>query len=53
MFFIGGILKRVKVTGNVEGKQYPESFRGDKKINLSKFEWREKENPFKQQKSLP
>jgi hypothetical protein len=53
MFFTGGILKRVKVTGNVEGKQYPESFRGDKKINLSKFEWREKENPFKQQKSLP
>jgi hypothetical protein len=53
MFFNGGILKRVKVTGNVEGKQYPERFRGDKKINLSKFEWREKENPFKQQKSLP
>ena len=53
MFFNAGILKRVKVTGNVEGKQYPESFRGDKKINLPKFEWREKENPFKQQKSLP
>ena len=53
MFFTGGILKRVKVTGNVEGKQYPESFRGDKKINLSNFAWREKENPFKQQKSLP
>ena len=53
MFFTGGILKRVKVTGNVEGKQYPENFRGDKKINLSKFVWREKENPFQQQKSLP
>ncbi len=53
MFFSAGILKRVKVTGNVEGKQYPESFRGDKKINLPKFEWREKENPFKQQKGLP
>jgi lipopolysaccharide export system protein LptA len=53
MFFTGGVLKRVKVTGNVEGKQYPESFRGDKKINLAKFAWREKENPFKQQKSLP
>ncbi|MCX6178528.1 MAG: hypothetical protein NT163_04025 [Chlorobiales bacterium] len=53
MFFTGGVLKRVKVTGNIEGKQYPESFRGDKKINLAKFAWREKENPFKQQKSLP
>ena len=53
MFFTSGILKRVKVTGNVEGKQYPERFRGDKKINLSKFAWREKENPFQQQKNLP
>ncbi len=53
MFFTGGILKQVKVIGNVEGKQYPESFRGDKKINLSTFAWREKENPFKEQKSLP
>ena len=53
MFFNDGILKRVKVTGNVEGKQYPESFLGDKKINLSKFAWRENENPFQQQKSLP
>ena len=53
MFFTSGILKQVKVVGNVEGKQYPESFRGDKKINLSKFAWKEKENPFKQEKSLP
>ncbi len=53
MFFNAGTLKRVKVTGNVEGKQYPESFRGDKKIDLSTFSWREKENPFIQQKSLP
>ena len=53
MFFTGGILKQVKVTGNVEGKQYPESFRGDKKINLTKFTWRGNENPFQQQKSLP
>ena len=53
MYFTDGILGRVKVTGNVEGKQYPESFRGDKKINLSTFAWREKENPFKKQKSLP
>ncbi len=53
MFFTNGILGRVKVTGNVEGKQYPESFRGNKSINLSTFAWREKENPFKKQKSLP
>ena len=53
MFFTDGILGRVKVTGNVEGKQYPESFRGNKSINLSTFAWREKENPFKKQKSLP
>jgi len=53
MFFTSGILKQVKVMGNVEGKQYPESFRGNKKINLSKFAWREEENPFKQPKSLP
>jgi len=53
MFFKDGILGRVKVTGNVEGKQYPESFRGNKSINLSTFAWREKENPFKKQNSLP
>ncbi len=53
MFFSDGILGSVKVTGNVEGKQYPESFRGNAKINLSKFAWRERENPFREQKSLP
>ena len=53
MFFADGILGSVKVTGNVEGKQYPESFRGNPKINLSKFAWRERENPFRTQKSLP
>ncbi len=53
MFFVDGILGSVKVTGNVEGKQYPESFRGNKKINLSKVVWRERENPFREQKSLP
>jgi lipopolysaccharide export system protein LptA len=53
MFFADGILGSVKVTGNVEGKQYPESFRGNPKINLSKFAWRERENPFRAQKSLP
>jgi len=53
MFFTAGVLSRVKVVGGVEGKQYPESFRGNKSINLSRFEWRERENPFKQQKRLP
>ncbi len=53
MFFADGILGSVKVTGNVEGKQYPESFRGNPKINLSKFAWREQENPFRTHKSLP
>ncbi len=53
MFFVDGTLASVKVTGNVEGKQYPKSFRGNKKINLPKFIWRERENPFKTQKSLP
>ena len=53
LFFSNGNLTWVKVTGNVEGKQYPESYRGKKGINLSKFDWRERENPFRQQKSLP
>jgi lipopolysaccharide export system protein LptA len=53
MFFTGGTLSRVKVTGNVEGKQYPESFRANKSINLAKFAWRGQENPFIKQKSLP
>ena len=53
MFFTEGVLQRIKVTGSVEGKEYPESFRGNPKINLSKFAWRAKENPFQQQRSLP
>ena len=53
MFFKAGVLSRVKVVGGVEGKQYPESFRGNKGINLSNFLWRERENPFKPQKRLP
>jgi len=53
MFFANGTLNRVKVTGNVEGKQYPERMRGDKSINLATFAWREKENPFKQQQGSP
>ncbi len=53
MLFKDGVLSRVTVVGGVEGKQYPESFRGDKGINLSNFLWRELENPFKKQKSLP
>jgi lipopolysaccharide export system protein LptA len=47
MFFTNGVLSRVKVSGNVEGKQYPERFRGDRSINLTKFAWRERENPFR------
>ena len=46
MFFMDGKLDRVKVTGNVEGKQYPDSYRGNSKINLRKFVWREREKPF-------
>ncbi|NTW68681.1 MAG: hypothetical protein HGB23_02385 [Chlorobiaceae bacterium] len=55
MLFTDGILKQVRVIGSVEGKQYPERFRGDKSINLSKFVWRESENPFTsgKEKSLP
>ncbi|NTV05568.1 MAG: hypothetical protein HGA59_03550 [Chlorobiaceae bacterium] len=53
MFFTDGSLNRVLVTGNVEGKQYPERFRNESSINLAKFAWREQENPFRQQKSLP
>jgi len=55
MLFTDGILKQVRVIGNVEGKQYPERLRGDKSINLSKFVWRESENPFTsgKEKSLP
>jgi lipopolysaccharide export system protein LptA len=53
MFFTGGTLNQIKVTGNVEGKQYPVRFRGDTSINLAKFAWRERENPFREQKSLP
>jgi lipopolysaccharide export system protein LptA len=46
MFFIDGKLDRAVVTGNVEGKQYPESYRGNPKVNLRKFVWRESEKPF-------
>ncbi|NTW55435.1 MAG: hypothetical protein HGB20_00120 [Chlorobiaceae bacterium] len=51
MFFRDGSLYRVKVSGNVEGKHYPDRYRGDKTINLPKFVWRENENPFRQEKS--
>jgi hypothetical protein len=53
MIFSDGHLTRVNVIGNVEGKQYPDSFRGDQSINLSGFAWREHENPFKNKKSRP
>ncbi|NTV60713.1 MAG: hypothetical protein HGA77_05325 [Chlorobiaceae bacterium] len=48
----GGALYKVKVSGNPEGKHYPQRYRGDPSINLPKFTWREKENPFRQEKSL-
>ncbi|TLU88505.1 MAG: hypothetical protein FDX30_00290 [Chlorobium sp.] len=53
IFFSEGELKRVKVTGSVEGKHYPQRFWQDRGIDLQKFAWRENENPFRQQKSLP
>ncbi|ABL66542.1 LptA/OstA family protein [Chlorobium phaeobacteroides] len=53
MLFRDGHLVRVNVTGNVEGKQYPVSYRGDTSLNLIGFAWREHENPFKNKKSLP
>ena len=53
LYFADGNLKRVKMIGNVEGKQYPESLRGEKSINLPKFVWREDKQPFKEHKSHP
>lgn len=53
MIFADGKLKQVKLIGNVEGKQYPESLKGEKSINLLKFVWREDKKPFKQHKSRP
>jgi hypothetical protein len=52
MYFREGELYRVKITGNAEGKHYPQRYRGDPSINLPEFRWREQENPFRQQKSL-
>lgn len=46
MFFVDGKLDRAKVTGNVEGRQYPEEYRGNPKVDLQKFVWRERERPF-------
>jgi lipopolysaccharide export system protein LptA len=51
MFFRNGEAVRVRVSGNVEGKHYPQSYLGDPSINLPKFTWRENENPFRMQKS--
>lgn len=45
MFFNAGKLSRVLVTGNVEGKQYPNRMRGNRDINLPGFLWKEKEIP--------
>ncbi|NTV98789.1 MAG: hypothetical protein HGA70_06475 [Chlorobiaceae bacterium] len=52
MYFREGALYRVKISGNAEGKHYPQSYRGDPSINLPEFTWRENENPFRQEKSL-
>ncbi|MCF8215541.1 MAG: hypothetical protein K9I59_01690 [Chlorobium sp.] len=46
MLFIEGRLIKAKVTGNVEGRQYPGRYRGDPKINLPGFVRKEPERPF-------
>lgn len=44
--FTDGKLERATVQGNVEGKQYPASYRENQNINLRKFAWRATERPF-------
>ncbi|TCD48106.1 OstA-like protein [Chlorobium sp. N1] len=44
MIFRDGVLKKMNVTGNAEGTEYPPELRGS--FNLPKFEWREEEKPF-------
>ena len=48
--FREGALYTMKVSGHCEGKHYPASFWGNKKINLPFFVWREKEYPFPKKK---
>lgn len=45
MSFAGGKLDRIVVSGNVEGKQYPNKLRGSNKINLPGFKLRFDEKP--------
>lgn len=45
MSFTGGVLDRIKVSGNVEGKQYPNKLRGTPGINLPGFRLRYDEKP--------
>ncbi|NTV02771.1 MAG: hypothetical protein HGB04_08330 [Chlorobiaceae bacterium] len=45
LFFREGKLSRILTTGNALGKQYPNSLREDKGIDLPDFRWREREKP--------
>jgi lipopolysaccharide export system protein LptA len=45
MFFREGKLSRILTTGSSLGKQYPNSLREDKGIDLPEFRWRESEKP--------
>jgi hypothetical protein len=45
MFFREGKLSRILTTGNALGKQYPNSLRDNKGIDLPGFRWRENEIP--------
>ena len=45
MSFAEGKLDRIAVSGNVEGKQYPNKLRGSNKINLPGFKLRYDEKP--------
>jgi lipopolysaccharide export system protein LptA len=45
MSFAEGQLDRIAVSGNVEGKQYPNKLRGSRKIDLSGFRLRYDEKP--------
>lgn len=45
MSFTEGKLNRITVSGNVEGKQYPNKLRGSPKINLPGFRLRYNEKP--------
>ncbi|WP_157858193.1 OstA-like protein [Pelodictyon luteolum] len=47
MIFKEGTLKKMNVTGNAEGTEYPPELRGS--VNLPKFKWREDERPFGKQ----